>query len=227
MNTLHKKSTNLYEEQFLYNIANSEIRTYPWTHILFDEIFHPEQYNLIQQNLPDIKLLTDIREVKFHNPGYSPNRFVLNSFDDLPKNQKQFWIEIQNQFLNGRLKDILLHKFNKNILDRIGENNIEYVEFYDTFQLTWDKKSYELSPHPDAFDKVFTIVVNLPKDDSNIEMGTVIYSSNNPSNMVYRSKYLPNTGFGVFRAEDSWHGVEQTTADRWTIQYTIWGRDKT
>jgi len=216
----------MYEEYFLYNIANSQIRNYPWTHILFDEIFHSEQYNLIQQNLPDVNLLTDIRQVKFHNPGYSPNRFILNSFDELSMNQAEFWIKIQNQFMNGRLKDLLLQKFKQNILDRIGEDNIQYVEFYDTFQLTWDKKSYVLTPHTDAFNKIFTIVINLPKDESNIEMGTIIYASDNPSDIVYKSKYKPNSGFGVFRSDNSWHGVEETNADRWTIQYTIWGRDK-
>lgn len=56
-------------------------------------------------------------------------------------------------------------------------------------------------------------------------MGTTIYAGLNKQ-IVYQSTYAPNTGFGIFRSEASWHGVEPVTSDRWTIQYTIWGRDK-
>jgi hypothetical protein len=98
------------------------------------------------------------------------------------------------------------------------------VDFYDTFQLTKDKKGYVLGAHPDAFDKVFTIVINLPGNSSSISMGTIIY--NNDREVVYKSKYLPNTGFGVFRSDNSYHGVEETVEDRWTIQYTVWGKNK-
>jgi hypothetical protein len=226
MNTLRIESTNSYDFQsyILYQIANSPIRDYPWTHVIFDKIFHDTHYDLLLNNLPDDVHLIDITKVKFHNPGYSPNRFILNDYESLPHNQKLFWQQTSEMFTDGKLKSVVLNKFQEQIYDRIGSKFIGNVEFYDTFQLTKDKKGYILGPHPDSFDKIFTIVINLPKDNDNISMGTTIYTEK--GDISYQSEYKTNTAFGVFRSDNSWHGVEETNADRWTIQYTVWGRDK-
>jgi hypothetical protein len=213
-----------YQNYFLYQIANSDIRHYPWTHVLFKDIFHSNHYDLLLNNLPDESYLIDITKVNKHPVDYPNNRLILNNYDALPVIQKQFWVDQNDFFTDGKLKDMLLKKFWPLLIDRIGQQHIHKVEFYDTFQLTKDLKGYVLAAHPDAFNKVFTIVMNLPKDNFNANMGTVVY--NNDKEIVYNSKYLPNTGFGVFRSDNSWHGVEETDEDRWTIQYTIWGKDK-
>jgi hypothetical protein len=226
MTTLQIESTNSYDFQsyILYQIANAPIRDYPWTHIIFDKIFHDTYYDLLLKNLPEEEYLIDITKVKFHNTGYSPNRFILNDYDSLSINQKLFWKQTSEMFTDGKLKSVILNKFKKQIYDRIGSEFIDRVQFYDTFQLTKDKKGFELEPHCDAFDKIFTIVINLPKNNDNISMRTTIY--NKKFDIIYQSEYKTNSGFGVFRSEDSWHDLEETCEDRWTIQYTIWGKDK-
>jgi hypothetical protein len=212
-----------HQNYFLYQIANADIRHYPWTHVLFDEIFCSDHYNLILENLPSESHLIDITKVKKHPIGYSNNRLILDDYDNLPSDQNLFWTNQRDAFLDGKLKDIIVKKFWTHIVDRVG-HHIGEVDFYDSFQLTKDKKGYMLRAHPDAFDKVFTIVINLPGNSSSISMGTIIY--NNDRDVVYKSKYLPNTGFGVFRSDNSYHGVEETVEDRWTIQYTVWGKNK-
>ena len=214
----------MYQDYFLYQIANSDIRYYPWTHVLFKDIFHFSHYELLLKNLPDESYLVDITKIKKHPVNYPNKRLVLDNYDILPSSQGQFWKTQRDSFLDGDLKDLLLNKFWPLIINRIGQQYINEVEFYDTFQLTKDKKGYMLEAHPDCFDKIFTVVINLPKDDSCVDMGTVIY--NESREVVYATSFLPNTGFGVFRSDNSWHGVEETDEDRWTIQYTIWGKDK-
>jgi hypothetical protein len=210
----------------LYQIANADIRFYPWTHVIFDTIFCDVHYEQIISMLPEESSLTNIKEITHHGDYYSNNRYVLNDFSLLDENKNKFFNELREMFLDGKLKSLLLNKFNSLIVNRIGEKNINNVEFYDTFQLTFDKKSYYLAPHPDIFNKVLTIIINLPKDNSNENMGTVMYGSKNWSDIIYKSKYRTNSGFAVFRSDDSWHGVEETISDRWSIQYTIWGKDK-
>jgi hypothetical protein len=213
-----------YQNYFLYLIANSTIRYYPWTHVLFENIFNSDHYDMLLKNLPDESCLIDITKVKKHPADYPKNRLILDDYNDLPNNQREFWEAQRDTFLDGKLKNILLNKFWPLLIDRIGQEYVNEVEFYDTFQLTKDKKGYVLEAHPDAFNKIFTIVINLPNNNFNANMGTVVYNDN--KELVYTSKYLPNTGFGVFRSDNSWHGVEETNEDRWTIQYTIWGKDK-
>jgi hypothetical protein len=210
---------NTYQNYILYQIANAQIRPWPWPHVVLNQLFHTDQYNQILNNLPSTDVLTDIRTTKKHPDYYSPFRFIL-----LKENYTQFWNDLQNQFLNGQLKQILLNKFSNQLDSRLC-NHKHTVEFYDTFQLTLDKPGYKLISHEDAFNKIFTLVCNLPKNNNQINQGTVIYTGQN-TEILFSSPYTPNTAFGVFRAENGWHGVEPVIEDRWTIQYTIWGKDK-
>ena len=228
MTTSPIRSTGLFDHEsyFLYQVANASVRDWPWTHVVFDQIFSPQQYAEILQNLPDIECLTDITKVH-NNPGAYPvnKRFILLDYTKLPPQQQKFWLDMQRQFLNGKLKDIIVKKFFNHIQQRLGEINLSKTHFFDTFELTQDVAGYELVPHPDAFAKIFSIVINLPADNSNLNMGTTIYSA--ARDIIYQCPYARNTAFGIFRSDTSWHGVEPTTADRWTIQYTVWGRDRT
>jgi hypothetical protein len=212
---------NKYQNFLLYQVANAQIRSWPWIHVVFDQLFHADQYDQIMRNLPDAADLKDIRTVNDHPDHYSAQRFILTA-----EKYTEFWTNLEQQFLNGQLKAVLLKKLSAQIKQRLEQAVLQNTEFYDTFQLTLDKPGYDLKPHPDVFNKIFTIVINLPQTDANSNQGTVIY--NGPERqIIYESEFKPNTGFGVFRTNDSWHGIEPTTADRWTIQYVIWGRDKT
>ena len=157
--------------------------------------------------------------------SYSPNRFIL---DDLNKinneNQRKFWQNLYADFTDGELMQAVLRRFNKLIQQRIGPDYADNCEFYDTIELTQDKAGYHLPHHPDVFTKIFSIIINLAQDGDPINQGTAIYAFN--GDLIYQSEYKPNTGFGVFRSDDSWHGVEPTTADRWTLQYIVWGKDR-
>jgi hypothetical protein len=204
-----------YQNYLLYQIANAQIRNWPWPHVVFTELFHADQYASILDNLPSIDLLEEIQENKPH-----PGRFTYPT-----KNYSDFWINLQNQFIDGRLKQLLLDKFYTQLNHRLGQY-INSTEFYDTFQLTRDTAGYSLIPHTDVFSKIFTIVINLPHTSENLNMGTAIYTGPKDKHILYQSDFAPNTGFGVFKTNNSWHGVEPIEADRWTIQYTVWGRDK-
>ena len=209
-----------------YQIENCQIRTYPWYHVLFDRIFTADQYAQILNQLPVEASLDNIRNVRNSiGMSYSPNRFIL---DDLNKinneNQRKFWQNLYADFTDGELMQAVLRRFNKLIQQRIGPDYADNCEFYDTIELTQDKAGYDLPLHPDAFTKIFSIIINLAQDGDPINQGTAIYAFN--GDLIYQSEYKPNTGFGVFRSDDSWHGVEPTTADRWTLQYIVWGKDR-
>lgn len=208
-----------------YQIENCQIRSYPWYHVVFDKIFTTEQYALILDNLPPEQALIDSRIIHPVGKDYSPNRFVLDDPDKIPDEAcREFWKNIYADFTNGEIKHAVLNRFHRLLEHQIGPDYLQTCGFYDTIELTLDKVGYELPLHTDAFIKIFTIVINLPRDRNNLNQGTAMYSFDNE--LIYQSEYAPNTGFGVFRSNDSWHGVETTTADRWTMQYTLWGHDR-
>jgi hypothetical protein len=217
-----------FKNQLMYQIKNCQIRTWPWYHVIFDSVFTNTDYFELIKNLPDKSCLSNIKNV--HNSlfftDYSENRFVLDDVNKITNpNQQQFWAEIYKQLTDGMLCQTVIEKFHDLLVLRMGGDDFNgYSDFYDTVELTLDTAGYDLKPHPDAFDKVFSIVINL--SSKNPDQGTAIYASENTRDLIFQSAFLPNTGFGIFRTDDSWHGVEPTTADRWTIQYSVRGRDK-
>lgn len=226
---------NNFKNHLIYQIRNCRIRNWPWNHVVFNKIFSDTEYTEILKNLPPVECLTESKLIPKHNRSaylgvgkyYSPLRYILSQIDDVPDPiQRAFWQNIKNIFLDGAVKQAVLHRFSDLILQRIGPELIDTVEFLDGFELTFDKPGYDLGPHPDNFSKVFSLIVNLAQDSNHTEQGTAVYASKNPIDLVFKTDYAPNTGFGIFRSETSWHGVEPTTTDRWTIQYTVWGKDR-
>lgn len=218
----------------LYNIANTEIRMWPWPHLLLKDVFPKKDYEELLSNLPDKKSLSDITKVYPH-PGHYRNRFILHDYDNLPEEQRIFWEQTKNKFTNGELKYILLSKI-KDIITKLYSKDVlkNHTVFEDTFQLTYDMPGYSLNPHTDANTKIITLIFNLANNSENPEMGTLIINGPDEKvpeekrifNLSHHSKFLPNTGVGVVKTFNSWHAVKLTQSERWTIQYTIWAKPK-
>lgn len=212
-----------FQNHIMYKIENCILNSYPWNHVIFDEFFCDSHYQSIIKNLPPVESLTDIRNVVNVGSDYC-NRFVLSDFNKIENPEiREFWKKTYDMFLDGNIKNSVLRRFKTEIYNRIGPEIIDKIHFSDTVQLTFDKKGYKLKPHPDVFHKIFSIVINLNVDNT-ISMGTVVY--NDKHEPVFKSKFNKNSAFGIFRSDDSWHGVEETLEDRWTIQYIVWGKGK-
>lgn len=106
-----------------------------------------------------------------------------------------------------------------------------------TIRWTRDKAGYELNPHTDHADKVFTALVYVPQVEDALLRGTSIYASKQPGlksdgtykhdragfDLVYTFPFKPNCLLGIVRTDDSWHGVEPYvgSANRDMLFYTI------
>jgi hypothetical protein len=222
-----------------YELGNSQIREFPYPHFYLQNIFPADFYEKIQKNLPTTSELWPI-EQKRNVKGYK-ERFVC-CFDDeslssLTPEKSIFWKEFRDTYLRGAFGSLLMGKFHELISTRF--NGRTDLEFYDELLLVYDVKNYHLGPHTDSPKKVITVLFYLPEDASHESLGTSIYLPNDPSFQCsggphYRREdfakiktmpFLPNSVFGFFKTNNSFHGVERLTEDgygRWLLLYDIY-----
>lgn len=91
---------------------------------------------------------------------------------------------------------------------------------YD-LRLIRDSQNYKIGPHTDTPSKVLSLLFYLPDDETYRECGTSVFVPNNPDfrcpggphhpfegfREVWRAPFLPNSCFGFWKTNNSFHGV--------------------
>lgn len=225
------------EATLVYGIANARTRTFPFPHIFVPDVFPPNFYRDLQRNIPDPSAMIPIEEAR-PVKGYK-ERFVLDvagPMENVTNDQRAFWGDLGRTLLAGRLKRALLTKFKQQIETRLeGAGPLEFV---DEAMLVEDITNYALGPHTDFPSKVITVLFYLPKDDSQMHLGTSLYTPKDPTrrcpggphyeregfNRVATMPFRPNSMFAFVKADNSFHGVEPVTdpdVRRWLMLYDI------
>jgi len=222
-----------------YKLGNEYLKQFPYPHFYAENVFPDNFYSRIQENLPDFKDMSPIRE-KRPVKGYE-ERFVM-CFDDaslsqIEEQKNKFWMNFRNNFLGGGIKSILLSKFQTQIERRFG--NLQNLKFRDELLLVSDVTDYALGPHTDSPKKVITVLFYLPVDRLQVKLGTSIYF---PKNMNFKCNggphylrkdfekiitmpFLPNSVFCFLKNEKSFHGVEKIldqNTRRWLLLYDVY-----
>lgn len=223
------------KNQIIYNIINTPVQKWPWPHCIFENILPEDLYHVLMDNIPEEDHFVTITKMKNFG-GYDIDwskdknnlRHVIHDLNQLPESQRNLWMACRDFFTDGQLKQELLTKLRSEIDQHRGPSFFSDVEFYDDFQLTLDKPGHDLPPHTDVLYKVFSIIINLAKDKNNTNMATSIMQCIDKKNMsiVRNTPYWPNTGVGVFKTEESWHGVSPVKENRLTIQYVLYAKEK-
>lgn len=71
-----------------------------------------------------------------------------------------------------------------------------------------DLPGFFISPHPDKPEKLATLQLYLPADDSQKGLGTCFYSDEGRA-LALKLLFSPNTGYAFKVTKDSWHGVQR------------------
>jgi hypothetical protein len=136
------------------------------------------------------------------------------------------------------LKDVL-NLFPDEVDKRFGgENNVPFS--YD-LRLVRDNENYKIGPHTDAAWKVVSLLFYLPENDSLRDYGTAIYVPKDPTfrckggphykfdgfEMVDRAPFIPNSCFGFWKTDNSFHGVPPITVpvERNVLLYNIYHKE--
>jgi hypothetical protein len=210
-------------EHVQQRVNATDIEADPFPHIEIENIFSEELYQAMLANRIADDCLFTLSELKRVDQHYPTSRQILELRNNLPilsSPTREFW-QSTYVWLTGPFKEIMLTKFQPQILARFGEMpNLHAETLY-----TRDRTDYALGPHTDAPHKVLTFLIYLPKDNSDSNIGTSIYRPRNPDftcqggprydfdsfDRVKTAPYQPNTLFGFVKTSRSFHGVEPIT----------------
>lgn len=185
----------------IYNIANTQIRTYPFPHIYVREIFPDGFFAELQRNLPDNEGYTVLVDSGRVGKGYSRARLSLFPSDldkaDLRPAQRDFWQSVFETLGDSEFVSCVFDRFRTQIEQRfVGTDGVRrgLKVWHETF-LMRDLDTYSLGPHTDNTSKLVSMLFYLPKDDSAQELGTALYL---PKDRSFTSEGGPHLEFEDF-----------------------------
>lgn len=188
-----------------YKLLNAEVRKWPFSHFYVNDVFPASFYEEVLAFLPP-------------PDGYSSGKSDYHG--------RKFADPTQNQLFSFLLSE----EFLKTVI------TLFLPEFKDAFpdakfhpkmdlRLVLDSKNYSIGPHTDAKWKVVSLLFYLPHDDSLSALGTSVYAPKDPSfrcpggphhpfdqfERLWTAPFIPNSCFGFFKTDNSFHGVEPIT----------------
>jgi hypothetical protein len=225
--------------ELAYNIGNAPMRLYPFPHFYLENVFPKDYYGALQTNLPNPEQMFPIEEVR-PVKGYK-ERFVMGMDDKsiahLPDSKQEFWRHHGKDMFGDRLANVIISKFHPYIKARF--QNVQNPQFYHETLLIEDTTNYAIGPHTDSPRKVVSVLFYLPKDESQIDLGTSIYLPKDPNfkcaggphyefegfDRMVTMKFKPNSVFAFLKTENSFHGVEKVKQDdckRWLMLFDVY-----
>ena len=168
----------------------------------------------------------------FYATSVFTDEFYLEMVKRLPR--------IENyQRYGGPYKTRYLYKIKDNDVFWSGVKKL-MEDFYGVslrIQLCRDLPGYSIGPHTDSTREPATMLFYLAKDQTMQDHGTSIYlpktrnftsdgtvhHNRSDFDLHYTAPYVPNSVFGFVRSDNSFHGVEPTTAERDVLQVTVRG----
>jgi len=185
-------------EHVLGKIASTEFCTDPFPHIIVDEIFPPDFYELVMNDLDKISTDTNLFNV-FHKPSQKKKNNTrtevciidenldVNEANDyfdfalMKKSEDVFNETVKNTSLGAlcdimtsdALKDALLNKFAVYLEERMkGKTSKQLCK---KIRLNRDTGGFKLTPHTDTEFKFLFGVMYLAKDKDHPQFGTDLY----------------------------------------------------
>lgn len=208
----------------------------PFPYIAVTNIFPEDIYAEIIENLPSQPNYTTMGERHIMENGES-NRFEFELAEEkinqsFKEQQQELWIGVRNALASPELKQAVFNALSSGIAYRFGVDRTEVnqVEAFPRLSLMREKPGYFISPHPDTRKKIVTFQIALPRDRSQLELGTALYRRNLVPQFVLgkpkgfrgfekikQNPFEPNSAFAFSvintLRKKSWHGREQLEGD--------------
>ncbi len=205
----------------------------PFSHIYFENLFPEDIYAEMMANLPEADRYKAINVYKHSREDGVSTRDVLpldaENLATMPPAQRQVWRDVANALAAPELKAAVFRKLAPDLALRfdIPESQVDKIVTFCKPSLLRDLEGYEIPPHPDGRAKVVTMQLYLPRDRTQLGLGTALYKRKLTSlkglfswhgrfQKVKQFAFAPNSGYAFVVSNSlrrkSWHGREKLPA---------------
>jgi hypothetical protein len=205
----------------------------PFSHIYFENLFPEEIYAEMMACLPAADRYKAINVYKHSREDGVSTRDVMpleaEALALLPASQREVWRSVAVALAAPDLKAAIFRKLSPDLSLRfdIPETQVDKIVTFCKPSLMRDLEGYEIPPHPDGRAKVVTMQLYLPRDNSQLGLGTALYKRRLTSlkglfswhgrfQKVKQFPFAPNSGYAFVVSNSlrrkSWHGREKLPA---------------
>ena len=186
----------------VYALRNAPLLTYPYPHFHAHEVFPWPFYDDLLKSLPGNEAYQPLAGGFKHRVAHSSLDFV-KAYD------------------TPHFASHVLSIFSRFFFDRYPHN--QRPRFRHEIRFIRDEEGYSIGPHTDAPHKVVSLLFYLPAEYGYSDHGTGIYVPDDGVKTcpggphypfdgfseVWRAPYVPNSCFGFWKTDNSWHAVQQ------------------
>jgi len=219
-------------EHAMAALEDAQVSSEPYCHFYAENVLPTDFFRELIANFPDrsnyvpLNLKVWVRE----NGESTRDRLVFTEelFGRLSEEQCLFWRTVTDVLASDKLRQIAFRLLAKDVAARFGikEDEVDEIETFSRTVLFRDTEAYKIKPHADGTTRIVTMMLYLPADLSQEDLGTSVYVKQpllkrlggETFKEIKRFPYRPNSlsAFAVnrMRARTSWHGVEQFGPNR-------------
>ena len=213
----------------LDSVDKAETCDKPFSHFFVRQVFPPQLYAEMLGNLPDPTAYQPIYGKQLPDGKYPRTYYQLDreGLSALPSDQRQIWTGVVEAVLSEEFKAHVFRQLRRDLANRFGTDDVTAIEASPRPRIVRDTAGYRIPPHPDTRKKAVTMMIYLPSDESQNDLGTSLYkisptlksrtSGSGWFKEVKRFPFLPNSGFAFAVSNSlrkkSWHGRERLSDD--------------
>lgn len=212
----------------LRQVARTRAETDPFAHAYFEGILPADLYARLLDLFPEPALYCHAAQRYQEGEG----NYVRTFFNLNAANLGQFrgetyaiWAGISSALLSPELKEAIFECLAPDLIFRYGVDAtaVRTLPGFAMPTLYREVEGFEIPPHPDTRKKVVTMQLYLPRDCSQLNLGTALFrrklvawpfgSWHGKFSKVKQFPFAPNSGYAFVvnnsLTKKSWHGREQ------------------
>jgi hypothetical protein len=198
----------------------------PFCHFYMDGVWPAAMYPEVLRSLPPKEHYVPLNLRKWVRADGTSTRdechLTVETLAKLPREHAVFWTRVVRAMTDPALRRAMFAKLAPDLAERFGipEESVPEMECAYEVRLVRDTEDYRIKPHPDGLNKIVTVQLYLPEDESTLDLGTSIFRRHKrliggSFEEVKRFPFRPNSGY-AFAVSDgptrkSWHGRELIT----------------
>jgi hypothetical protein len=183
MATIHAQSSigTYILEHMLESLERTPSHDEPFSHFYVENVFPDDIYARMMDSWPAPDRYKPLDASKYHNEQGISTRDVFSLDGEhlagLPLQQRELWSGIAGALAAEELKSLVFRKLATDLSARFGmpPDEVENITSYSKPSLFRDLDGYAIAPHPDGRAKIVTMQLYLPRDRSQLELGTALY----------------------------------------------------